>query len=136
MSEHEFIKDLREKCESFDLIFTDIHIHIEKLVEPENIKFFYITKETRPDEKNLILDILIITNNSVCIGYTLYKDGRTKSAKFLMRDISSIKIESDEKFVKIELIYLRRGWTIVDTKSNEEKIKEFHLNMLSVWKVN
>lgn len=139
MSEHEFINELREKCDLYELSFTNTYSHIEKLVETRNIKFFYITKESRPDDKALVLDILIITNNSVCIGYSLYKDGRSNSTKFLVNDIRSVEIKSDKKHITMEIMHsnlMRMGWATVDTKSNIEKMKRFHLNILSVWKIN
>lgn len=138
MSEPVFVADLKEKLELYGLSFPNIYAQIEKLADVDNIRFYYITKETRREDKNLILDIFLITNNSVCIGYSLYKDGRTSSAKFTMNSIRSIEFSSKKEYVQMQITQSsdrRMGWFIVDSLENERALREFNLNMFSVWKI-
>jgi len=141
MSEHDFINELEEKCDLFGLQFTDIYAHIERLVENENIKFFYITKETTALDlrKGLILDVFIITNNSVCIGHSVYKDGNFCDSKFLLSEVKSIEKRFDKNNIVIAIFpgfIPSTLWTVVDKKVNEEKLVRFHLDILNAWRTN
>lgn len=133
-----FINELKEHCKINNIPYEYMEELISSSINSENIQAYYLTKGIIPDEQNVLLDALILTNNDV-VGISYEIDGDINLLKLLYKDITNIsfEIEKNKKYVSIDVSQragMPFGWRLKDKIEKKEKLRRFLIEAVKRWK--